>query len=115
MLILEGDFADKLKSVLADPDAMSKITAIASGLGLGSDNANRPAPTNEPSAAAAEDAPQTASQSLAAFSGSTFSEPDPRLALLNSLKPLIREDRRDRLDALTKALTLASVMKNLKK
>jgi hypothetical protein len=30
---LDGDFASKLKTVLSDPEAMAKISAIASNLG----------------------------------------------------------------------------------
>ncbi len=106
MLTLDDDFSEKLKAVLSDPEAMAKITAIASGMG-------KEKPTEEAQGTAP----------LNAFSGldklnlpfPSIQNSDPRLALLVSLKPLIREDRRDRVDALAQALTLASVMKNFRK
>jgi hypothetical protein len=107
VLTLDGDFSEKLKSVLSDPEAMAKITAIASGMG-------KEKPPEEPT--------QTAVNTNAFGGLDKLNLPipgaqssDPRLALLVSLKPLIREDRRDRVDALAQALTLASVMKNFRK
>ncbi|MBQ5837469.1 MAG: hypothetical protein IIW39_02240 [Clostridia bacterium] len=102
---MDADFSEKLKAVLSDPDAMAKITAIASGLGREepSDMPKEPLGIN----ALGSDKPNLTMPSLQ--SG------DPRLALLVSLKPLLREDRRDRVDALAQALTLASVMKNFRK
>ena len=106
-MILDGDFSEKLRQVLSDPEAMAKITAIASGLGK----------TNLPESAPIAD---TAAEPLGNADKFNFPIPsaqaeDPRLALLTSLKPLLREDRRDRVDVLTQALTLASMMKNFRK
>lgn len=116
---MDVDFTEKLKNILSDPDAMAKITAIASGLnasaaadGKGADDPARP------------EAEPSAQETQAAFSQSdTLPAPtqrfsavnDPRLTLLNSLKPLLREEKRDRVDALTRALSLASMMKNFRK
>lgn len=106
---MEGDFSEKLKAVLSDPEALAKITAIASGLGAGTQPS---APKSEP-ANAAETSGQSSLQNemLPMLSGIS----DPRLALLTSLKPLLREDKRERIDALAKAISLASLMKNFKK
>ncbi len=83
---------------------MSKITAIASGLGA------TQAPSQIPEAL-----PVMSEQSPPEALRSVFPTEDPRLTLINSLKPLLREDKRDRIDALTRALTLSTMMKNLKK
>lgn len=106
-MILDVDFSEKLKLVLSDPDAMAKITALASG--LGKTTAPETSTTAEPTADVA------ASTDKASLLLPSAQSADPRLALLVSLKPLLREDRRDRVDALTQALTLASVMKNFRK
>lgn len=103
-MTLDGDFSEKLKQVLSDPEAMAKITAIASGMG-------REKPSYEPPASV----PDTNTVSDLSLTLPSSGAGDPRLALLVSLKPLLREDRRDRVDALTQALTLASVMKNFRK
>lgn len=105
---MDGDFAEKLKKVLSDPEALSKISAIASGLGAG--NAAPPEPSRDENAKEAfapkaQTAPPNAS--LTAFG-------DRRVALLSSIKPLLREDKRRKIDSLTRALTLAEMMKNLR-
>lgn len=117
---MDGDFAEKLKQVLSDPEAMSKITAIASSFGGGS-------PTNQSTEPIKDNAkpeqissvPETAnlgqSDSLPALMQGFGAKSDPRLLLLSSIKPLLREEKREKIDALTKALALASMMKNLRK
>lgn len=114
---MDSDFSEKLKNVLSDPDAMAKIMSIASGLGLSEtpqethgNETNAPAPAAEPISA-----PAPAAETLPALSQMLERQSDPRIALLASLKPLLREEKRERLDALTRALTLASLMKNFRK
>ena len=99
---MDADFSEKLKSVLSDPEALAKITAIASGMG-------REKPTDEQAQAMPNQVAPLGVELPSLQSG------DPRLNLLISLKPLIREDRRDRVDALAQALTIASVMKSFRK
>lgn len=103
---MDGDFQEKLNKVLSDPDALAKITAIASSLGA--------SPKNEvKEATVPDDKEETplipASNPISASLG------DPRLQLLSSLKPLLREEKRDKIDSLTRALTVAAMMKNFKK
>lgn len=111
VLILDSEFQNKLKSVLSDPEALSKITAIASSLGLNGQS-SEPEPKNE---ALSEPTSDNIAESLPALSSLMPQQSDPRLALLTSLKPLLREDKRDRIDALTRALTVASMMKTFRK
>lgn len=111
---MDSDFSEKLKNVLSDPEAMAKITAIASNLGMG----NAPQKSEEISTPPEI---QNSSQNAIAemlssvTSGSSPIEADPRLALLVSLKPFLREEKRGRIDALTRALSVASMMKNFRK
>ncbi len=112
-MTLDGDFAEKLKNVLSDPEALAKITAIASGLGASQPSASQTPPPQKEESASPPD--QGIASALTALSLPSAQSGDPRLALLVSLKPLLREDRRDRVDALAQALTLASVMKNFRK
>lgn len=120
---MDSDFAEKLKSVLSDPEAMSKITAIASGLGASSaafsGNADKAIqPTDE-----AEDTlretqtvlPSAQENAVASVMQNLNTQSDPRLLLLTSLKPLLREEKRERIDAMTRALALASMMKSFRK
>lgn len=111
--MLDNEFQTKLKNVLSDPEALSKISAIASSLGMGNQGSdavqNAVLPEkNEPSVSdikAPQGFPELPTANLS----------DPRLALLNSLKPLLREEKRDKIDALTRAITVASMMKMFRK
>lgn len=96
---MDSDFQSKLQSVLSNPEALAKITDIASSLG-GSQRG------------AEEENGEIPNPSLPLKPN--FST-DPRLELLNSLKPLLREDKRSRIDSISKALTVASMMKSFRK
>ncbi len=110
---MDNDFGEKLKSVLSDPEAMAKITAIASSLGM---NPNAPPEAPEPMPEAAPEPKREEIDIASAFSQlMPSSVNDPRIALLGSLKPLLREDKRDKIDALTRALSITSMMKNFRK
>lgn len=112
---VENDFGEKLKSILSDPDSLARITAIASSLGASPQGRRETAETsgNDPFDAPS-DAPASAQPLLPMASAEMFSG-DPRLALLSSIKPLLREEKRDRIDALARAMTVASMMKSFRK
>ncbi len=108
-MILDADFSEKLKAVLSDPEALSKISAIAGSL-------NPPMQKSDDSVAEKElPEPQNALQTQGFGGFDLIGSGDPRLALLSSVKPLLREEKRDRVDALIKAMTVASMMKNFRK
>lgn len=103
---MDGDFQEKLNKVLSDPDALAKITAIASSLGA--------SPQNEPKEpSVSEEKDET--PLIPVPNPLTTASGDPRLQLLSSLKPLLREEKRDKIDSLTRALTVAAMMKSFKK
>jgi len=107
---LDNDFGEKLKNILSDPEAMAKITAIASSLGAGEKSEER------------QETPQTKdvlSENITADSLGAMLNPitfqDPRIQLLTAMKPLLREEKRGRVDSLVRALSIASLMKNFRK
>ena len=107
---MDGDFASKLKTVLSDPEAMAKISAIASN--LGNVPADQPQSTEPPK----RETPSFSPDLLSSVGQNLFPmQNDPRVALLSSLKPLLREEKRGKVDALVKALAVASMMKNFRK
>ena len=107
---MDGDFASKLKTVLSDPEALAKISAIASNLGATPTEQPRlPEQKNEISSTPSSDLLSSVSQNLFPIQN------DPRVALLGSLKPLLREEKRGKIDALMNALAVASMMKNFRK
>jgi hypothetical protein len=90
---MDESFNEKLKAVLADPEALAKISAIASSLGGGGEEpqslpASAPQPVSLPKPAAK----------------------DPRLDLLFALRPLVGEGKKKRIDDLMQIATVASLL-----
>lgn len=97
---MEENLSEKLQSLLADPDAVAKIAAIASSLGNGTPAPSQPPPAPEPSVPAG------------AFP--TVGK-DPRLELLRAIRPLVAEQKRKRIDDLVQIATVASLLGNFGK
>lgn len=111
---MDDSLTEKIRAVLADPDAASKIAAIASSLSGGSNGGSAPqqsAPASAPASASAE---QPSIPAGAPFSLPSFGK-DPRLDLLRALKPLVAEEKRGRLDDLVQIATVASLLGSLNK
>ena len=110
---MDGDFLGKVKALLSDPESLERITAIAKGM-------------SSPQAAPAKTSPTTQHPIPPAAASPTPSEPaelpaaarpqsrDSRLTLLEALKPLLREEKRGKIDSLQRAMTMASVLKGLR-
>lgn len=108
---MDNDFSEKLKNVLSDPTAMAKITAIADSLGMGGNTKNsEPIQEDKTESLSDKNLSNAFNQSLLPAINT-----DPRLALLETLKPLLKEEKRNRIDSITRALTMVNVMKTLRK
>ena len=119
---MDSDFLGKVKTLLADPESLERITAIARGLSAPTPAATpaaAPASAAESPAAGTEQpaSPTAATPGPAAAPAGTFARPqsrDSRLTLLEALKPLLREDKRGKIDSLQRAMTMATVLKGLR-
>lgn len=100
---MDDNLTEKIRSLLADPQAVERIAAIAGTLG-GSSGGGETQPRPEPAPAP--------SPSLPAFAPAPK---DPRLDLLHALRPLVAEEKRGRLDDLLRIATVASLFGSLKK
>ena len=100
-MTLDDGFSEKLSRVLSDPEALKRISDIASGLGA----------SPQQSAAQSEEgsAPTSAPASAQVLSPLR----DERLALINALRPLVAEEKRGRIDSLAKILTVTALIKNI--
>lgn len=106
-----GDFEEKLERILGNPQAMEQIMALAHSLGDAgsstSSSAGAPAPEPEkPSSLLSELGgidPRLLSTAAQLFS-QYKSNDDDRVALLNALRPFIKEQRYAKLD---KAIQIA--------
>ncbi len=111
---MEADFQEKLKAVLSDPQALAKIAAIAQSLGGGQPAKEPPDPQPEQSLpqSPTDSGARAAENALPAVS---LPEADSRLALLSSVKPLLRPEKQSKIDKLTSALMLAQMMKSFRR
>ena len=109
---MDSDFLGKVKTLLADPESLERITAIARGL-----SAPTPAATPAAAPASAAESPAAGTEQPASPTAAAFARPqsrDSRLTLLEALKPLLREDKRGKIDSLQRAMTMATVLKGLR-
>lgn len=82
-----SEMSDKLNEILSNPDAMSKIMELVGGLERPKERQDDPIPAVRS---------------------------DERMELLLALRPLLRENRRSRLDSLTRAVSMAQVIGKMK-
>lgn len=86
---MDGEMADKLKEILADEQTMAQIMAIASGI------------SSKNSVSEQAEKPKALPVSLP--------KADSKTAFIQALRPLIREEKRKKLDSLETALLIASL------
>lgn len=87
---MDGGFGEKLNTILSDAETMEKISRIASGLSEGSAENKNALPDG----------------------GKPFAE-NPlisgKAAFISALRPMLREEKRKKLDSLQTALTVAEM------
>ena len=110
---MDGDFLGKVKALLSDPESLERITAIAKGM---SSPQAAPAQTSAPEQPAVPTAAAspTPSEPAALPAAARPQSRDSRLTLLEALKPLLREEKRGKIDSLQRAMTMASVLMGLR-
>ena len=112
-----GEFEDKLNSILSSPEEMGKIMDLARSL---SSSVGGGAP--QPGNASASDLPASVSalgdidprlmQIMSRIIGEYSSEKDDQKAvLLSSIKPYLKEDRREMIDRALEILKLSKIAK----
>ena len=112
---MEDNLTEKIRALLADPQAVERIAAIAGSLGASPGGGETPSqPEPPPSMEQSVPAP-TPAPSQPAFAPQKGPPPDPRLDLLRALRPLVAEEKRGRLDDLLRIATVASLLGNFKR
>ncbi|NLN55528.1 MAG: hypothetical protein GX148_04410 [Clostridiales bacterium] len=124
---MDSGLGDKLRDILNDPAAMEKIMQIVSGL---SNQQSTPAFNQNAEYTPPPPPPPAGNPSLlsglSGFGGKSGLDSlaalapalgggDKRLALLSTLRPLLREEKRQKLDNLKTALTIAGIIGNFRK
>ena len=104
-----GDFEDKLESILNNPQAMSQIMSLAQSLGGNSEQPSPP-PKQESTATQPDKSQFPLDGRLLSLFSTLFTQyndhDDQRVALLNSLRPFVKERRYAKLD---KAIQIAKL------
>lgn len=101
---MADDLSEKIRAVLSDPESAAKIAAIASSLGVSGESASPPQ--------------EEASASLPAASLLQLPfnrESDKNTALLHAIKPFLREEKREKIDSLIRAMSVAGLISGLKR
>ena len=102
---LDENLSEKIRALLADPAALSAIASVASSLS-GSDAA--PAVQSVAAQTEQPDTPASVQASLAP-------RRDPRIDLLCAIKPLVNDQKRNRIDNLVQIASVASLLGSLGK
>ena len=98
---MDGDLAEKIRTLLADPEASSKIAAAMQTLQMPS--APKPAPAaKEPEVAVAASLP-------------TQNPQNRHAQLMTALRSLVREDKRSKIDSMERAMTVATLFAGFRK
>lgn len=106
---MDENLSEKIRAVLADPAAMSAIASVASSLSGGGAQAGANA---EPQAKPPAQETKADASGIPAMS---LPKRDPRIDLLCAIKPLVNEEKRNRLDSLVQIATVASLLGSLGK
>lgn len=113
VVTMDDQLTEKIRTLLADPQAMERIAAIAGSLGFSSGSEGQPSQPRSDPAPAPPAQPAFAPQQGLPSGG--FQTKDPRLDLLRALRPLVSEEKRGRLDDLVRIATVASLLGNIRR
>ncbi len=103
---MADDLSEKIRAVLSDPESAAKIAAIASSLGVSGAAEKQPPQEDVPAAV-----PTAALPAQLPFNRGN----DKNTALLHAIKPFLREEKRDKLDSLIRAMSVAELISGLKR
>lgn len=101
------DLENKISEILGDPQAMAGILSLAQSLGL-TPSSEESEPT-EPAAAPPPPQSDPMSGSMAQLLSMAGSLGGKEMALLQALRPLLREDRRAKLDRAIQAARISQI------
>lgn len=117
---MADDINARLNSILSDPQALSRIMTLASGL-MSSDEGAARSRSPEPEFEAVPDLSEPsessppglgAAQPAGAFSGLGQSREDHRCELLRALKPYLRKSRAGKLDMMISLLQVTQLARS---
>ena len=111
---MNGDFSEKLKTVLSDPDAMATITSLAKNFAQG-EKKEEGFSTDAPSTAKAglgELLRQPAIADAIRILGDGSRE---RLALLRAMRPFVKDEKKEKLDRIIQTMQTLDLLTSAQK
>lgn len=106
------DLENKIGEILGNPEAMAGILSLAKNLGLTPSEPSEPQAAQEPQASAPpppSQQPEALAGSMAQLLSLAGSMGGKELALLQALRPLLRENRREKLDRAIQAARISQI------
>lgn len=106
------DLENKIGEILGNPEAMAGILSLAKNLGLTPSEPSEPTEAQEPqttSSPASVQQPEALAGSMAQLLSMAGSMGGKELALLQALRPLLRENRREKLDRAIQAARISQI------
>lgn len=106
------DLENKIGEILGNPEAMAGILSLAKNLGLTPSEPSEPQAPQEPQTSAPpppSQQPEALAGSMAQLLSLAGSMGGKELALLQALRPLLRENRREKLDRAIQAARISQI------
>lgn len=101
------DLAEKINSLLSDPESLKQLGELAQSLGL------PPPPSDEPPPSVGS-VPDIAALTGLAEAVRTAGEGDDNINFLNALRPLLSDEKKPRVDRAIKILKLLNILPALR-
>ncbi len=116
MLKIDPNTAKKVMDILSNPEMLNKISALASNIsGSNSNPASPSAPVSSELSTLGNDS-EAFSSRISQSIPQAFNEgiTNSKANVLLALKPLLKEEKKSKVDAVIKALTVASAISRMK-
>lgn len=95
---MDGDLTEKIRTLLSDPEAASKIAAVAQTLGA---SPSTPPPAEKEAAPVISQKPAV--------------QTNRHAQLMSALRAMVREDKRRKIDSMERAMTVATLFAGFRK
>ncbi len=115
---MDGNFSDKLKTVLSDPDAMATITKLAKNFSQSTSGAENAQEVSSESALTADKKPLEEMMEQPAIAAALKLLGDgsrERMALLQAMRPFVKQEKKEKLDRIIQTMKMLDLLVSTQK